>query len=536
MSQRAVVVLSFATLGTACVQYGSASYTQSTTVNASVQVSVGGPRLSRVPDVPSVPGTRVDAETIHSTLDGLGEWVDDPTYGVVWIPSREAIGEREFVPYGTSGHWVLTNVGWYWQSDYVWGWLTFHYGRWVTVGGAWAWVPGGMFAPAWVDWRVGEGIVGWAPLPPRGAPFTAPYVYCRVELLVEVNIWDLVVYGPAAASYYARTRSLPVSTGIGGALYSWGPAAPGARVVAIPVSTAWSSERAMPRAGVPASSSASPGASTPNSNVGGPRVGASASGGSGTVSARPVGEGGSPQSGRVQPSRTASMAPVDPAAPPPASQGERSSTLPRPDSVPIAPQPGTGSTRSERLPDTIVVRGGALAAPRIRETISLGTTEPSLPADAIPPVDMTDTAVASTPTAASGSAFTTALPVFTAPGYRPNGPPSRPPDGAPIMPGNVAPAYRATSALPSQQPIPPTGPVYRPQPVAPPVAPPLSFVPAPSPTPVGSMPMPARAPTTMPTNNTIPAPLPVYPAPAPVRGPRPPVGAGGVLGGNVFRR
>ena len=39
-------------------------------------------------------------------------------------------------------------------------------------------VPGAVFAPAWVDWRVGNGWVGWAPLAPLGASFVASHIYC----------------------------------------------------------------------------------------------------------------------------------------------------------------------------------------------------------------------------------------------------------------------------------------------------------------------------------------------------------------------
>ena len=69
-------------------------------------------------------------------------------------------------PY-TYGHWVWTVDGWLWLSDWSWGWAPFHYGRWSydAIYG-WVWVPGHVWAPAWVAWRTGGGWVGWAPLPP----------------------------------------------------------------------------------------------------------------------------------------------------------------------------------------------------------------------------------------------------------------------------------------------------------------------------------------------------------------------------------
>ena len=42
-----------------------------------------------------------------------------------------------------------------------------HHGRWVNSPSAgWMWVPGRVWAPAWVDWRQNDTYVSWAPLPP----------------------------------------------------------------------------------------------------------------------------------------------------------------------------------------------------------------------------------------------------------------------------------------------------------------------------------------------------------------------------------
>jgi hypothetical protein len=67
-----------------------------------------------------------------------------------------------------AGQWQYTDAGWYWQSDYPWGDIAFHYGRWIDngyTGGRWAWVPAYDWAPSWVVWSEGDGGVGWAPLP-----------------------------------------------------------------------------------------------------------------------------------------------------------------------------------------------------------------------------------------------------------------------------------------------------------------------------------------------------------------------------------
>jgi len=99
----------------------------------------------------------------HQRLSPYGRWETHASYGEVWRP-RVAAGWR---PY-TTGHWVYTDYGWTWAADESWGWAPFHYGRWYrdpSLG--WGWVPGNVWAPAWVDWRNGGGYVGWAALPPE---------------------------------------------------------------------------------------------------------------------------------------------------------------------------------------------------------------------------------------------------------------------------------------------------------------------------------------------------------------------------------
>ncbi len=103
-------------------------------------------------------------------LEPYGHWIEDPTYGTVWVPNAEAVG-ADFAPYKTGGHWSLTEDDqWIWVSDYEWGWAPFHFGRWIWIDGTgWAWIPGGVYAPAWVVWQTGyydEAYLGWAPMPP----------------------------------------------------------------------------------------------------------------------------------------------------------------------------------------------------------------------------------------------------------------------------------------------------------------------------------------------------------------------------------
>ena len=135
------------------------------------------------PDAEGQPATNAPAQEVdpndadpaaltdfREPLASYGTWEEDPTYGVVWVPSPAAVGS-DFVPYVTAGHWGLTDTNeWVWVSDYDWGWAPFHYGRWVWIAGrGWAWIPGRVYSPAWVVWRTGyydDYYVGWAPMPP----------------------------------------------------------------------------------------------------------------------------------------------------------------------------------------------------------------------------------------------------------------------------------------------------------------------------------------------------------------------------------
>ena len=113
-------------------------------------------------------------QQFESTLDPYGQWVNDPTYGEVWVPSPSVVG-ADFTPYASCGDWTLTEYGWTWVSCWDWGWAPFHYGRWVDlVGFGWSWIPGTIWGPGWVSWRYGGGYCGWAPLPPRGVTVGPP--------------------------------------------------------------------------------------------------------------------------------------------------------------------------------------------------------------------------------------------------------------------------------------------------------------------------------------------------------------------------
>lgn len=72
-------------------------------------------------------------------LDNNGTWRVVSDYGPVWIPDHVSDG---WAPYST-GIWAWDPVfEWTWIDDAPWGWAPFHYGRWVSINGIWAWAPG----------------------------------------------------------------------------------------------------------------------------------------------------------------------------------------------------------------------------------------------------------------------------------------------------------------------------------------------------------------------------------------------------------
>lgn len=133
-------------------------------------------------------GARTASGTdFYSELAPYGTWSQLDPYGTVWQPSAAVVGD-DFYPYYSAGWWDSTEAGWSWHSTFAWGWVPFHHGRWLNAPGrGWVWVPGDEWAPAWVEWRVGGGNVGWVPLAPSGV--SSVYVdyhprWCFVPLAV----------------------------------------------------------------------------------------------------------------------------------------------------------------------------------------------------------------------------------------------------------------------------------------------------------------------------------------------------------------
>ncbi len=94
-----------------------------------------------------------------------GEWLWDSLYGYVWRPflNNGTYPWGNWQPY-IFGSWSYTGGQMYWVPEEPWGWIPYHLGIWQwdkKIG--WVWLPGALFAPAWVDWEFFFGYCGWRP-------------------------------------------------------------------------------------------------------------------------------------------------------------------------------------------------------------------------------------------------------------------------------------------------------------------------------------------------------------------------------------
>ncbi len=120
-------------------------------------------------------------------LDDHGYWETNYEYGRVWYPRAVS---HDWAPY-RNGRWSWVQPwGWTWIDDAPWGFAPFHYGRWVRVGGRWAWYPGSyvgrpVYAPALVSFYGGNGwsvnvssgpTYSWVPLG-WNEPYVPWYTY-----------------------------------------------------------------------------------------------------------------------------------------------------------------------------------------------------------------------------------------------------------------------------------------------------------------------------------------------------------------------
>ncbi|HZE89230.1 MAG TPA: DUF6600 domain-containing protein [Verrucomicrobiae bacterium] len=154
----------------------------------------------------------VSFDLFYSNLSPHGTWQVSAQYGRVWRPSVETPGWSPYV----DGHWVYTDLGWSWVSDYPWGAIPYHYGTWVAdPESGWVWVPGYTWAPAWVTFRSGPDYVGWAPVAPGfnvgvsvglAVPVASSFVFVSCHDFLSPSLHGSVIPYSRATGVYTNTR------------------------------------------------------------------------------------------------------------------------------------------------------------------------------------------------------------------------------------------------------------------------------------------------------------------------------------------
>ena len=138
---------------------------------------------------PRAPAPEVNFTYFHDQLAPFGTWIN--VGGILyWRPDSALRANPDWRPYYDMGHWTQTDNGLFWQSDYAWGDIPFHYGRWVrdpVLG--WLWAPDYTWGPAWVFWRHAEadGAIGWAPLPVGAVFVEGGFMYRGARVGVDFD-------------------------------------------------------------------------------------------------------------------------------------------------------------------------------------------------------------------------------------------------------------------------------------------------------------------------------------------------------------
>jgi len=165
----------------------------------------------------------VSFDFFYSNLSPHGSWMVSSEYGQVWQPRVYAV---DWNPY-YDGHWVYTDLGWAWVSDYSWGSVPYHYGTWaLDADYGWVWVPGYVWAPAWVVFRTGPDYIGWAPVSPRyslsvsksfGQPTSGPFVFVSARDFVAPRVRTHILPQRQTTVLVQNTRivnSLTIENGV----------------------------------------------------------------------------------------------------------------------------------------------------------------------------------------------------------------------------------------------------------------------------------------------------------------------------------
>ena len=150
---------------------------------------------------------------------------------------------------------------------------------WVA-GTGWAWIPGRLYAPSWVVWRVGDsGYIGWAPMPPTyywvggsvvmfGVVPPAAFVFCSTTYVFHEHVHTYVVHDHATIHHAAQHSHVYQGATPQGGSKNYKPASPTLVQAQIPKSSA---PKSVVKADPRALSYAKPKAATPGSKAISPR-------------------------------------------------------------------------------------------------------------------------------------------------------------------------------------------------------------------------------------------------------------------------
>jgi hypothetical protein len=150
-------------------------------------------------------GGDVDLTIFFRELAPRGGWVDHKDLGPIWFPYETLAGWRPFL----NGRWVATDGGeMLWAGGENFSWATDHYGRWMFLDNlGWVWTPGRTWSSANVEWRRGDGYVGWAPMTQEksadATPTTSP----------ESAMPDAMLATTTTAASTTTTASTTAATG-----------------------------------------------------------------------------------------------------------------------------------------------------------------------------------------------------------------------------------------------------------------------------------------------------------------------------------
>ncbi len=165
------------------------------------------------------------AMKIPPEMTGAADLARFGTWGLVagqymWTPAKLPAG---WAPY-QQGAWSWNSPwGWTWIDDQPWGFAPFHYGRWLSVKGHWAWTPGQwgaarpVYAPALVGWFGGPALtvdgapaVGWVALAPDEPVFPGYAVSAKTwNALTDANVSPT---SRRAVAIPGRARVAPTGT------------------------------------------------------------------------------------------------------------------------------------------------------------------------------------------------------------------------------------------------------------------------------------------------------------------------------------